>query len=92
MAELDGVWDVRRVSGALPPMYSVRKEIRGDRGVTKVGALPGAPFEIVGLSLRYRFPPGLVDRLEPDGDDAFNGRATLLGREFGRFRMTRRGG
>jgi hypothetical protein len=92
MAGLDGIWDVRRVSGALPPMHGVHKEIRGSRGVTKVGPLPGAPFEVVGLALRYRFPPGLVDRLEPDGPDAFNGRATLLGRELGRFRMTRRGG
>jgi hypothetical protein len=92
MAELDGVWDVHRVSGALPPMAGVRKEIRGGRGWTKVGRAPGAPFEVVGRSLRYRFPPGLVDRLEPDGDDAYAGRATFFGREFGRFRMTRRGG
>lgn len=92
MPELDGVWEVRRVSGALPPLYGVRKEIRGDRGWTKIGPLPGAPFEVVGLSLRYRFPPGLVDRLEPAGERSFDGLATFLGREFGRFRMIKRGG
>jgi hypothetical protein len=89
---LDGVWDVARVSGALPPLYGVRKEIRGDRGWTKLGPLPGAPFEVVGLSLRYRFPPGLVDRLEPAGEASFDGLATFLGRELGRFRMIKRGG
>jgi hypothetical protein len=42
----------------------------------------------VGRSLRYRFPPGLVDELEPDGD-GFRGRAFLVGRELGRFRLER---
>ena len=92
MVELTGDWDVRRVSGALPPMYGVRKHITGASGTTNAGPLPGLPFEVVGLTLRYRFPPGLVDHLEPDGENAFNGRATLFGREVGRFRMTRRGG
>jgi hypothetical protein len=89
MADLDGVWNVQRTSGALPPLYGFRKEISGERGVTKIGPLPGLPFEVVGLSLRYRFPPGLVDHLEPVGD-VLLGRATLFGRELGRFRMTRR--
>ena len=92
MPELEGVWNVTRTAGALPPLYGVRKEIRGDRGWTKLGPLPGAPFDVVGLTLRYRFPPGLVDTLEADGDTSFDGRATLFGRELGRFRMTRRGG
>jgi hypothetical protein len=92
VADLTGVWNVERVSGALPPMAGVRKQIRGTRGTTNAGPLPGLPFDVVGLSLRYRFPPGLVDHLEPAGDNVFNGRATLFGAELGRFRMTRRGG
>ena len=89
VVDLDGAWNVRRTGGALPPLYGVRKEIRGRRGSTRVAALPGGfPFSVDGLTLRYRFPPGLVDHLEPDGD-AFRGRATLFGRELGRFRMTK---
>ena len=34
MAELDGVWDVRRTGGALPPLVGVRKRIQGTRGET----------------------------------------------------------
>jgi hypothetical protein len=88
VADLDGAWSVERVSGALPPMYGVRKDISGTRGVTRAGLLPGLPFDVEGLTLRYRFPPGLVDHLEPDGEN-FSGRATLFGRELGRFRMYR---
>jgi hypothetical protein len=89
VAALDGVWDLKRLSGLLPPLAGVRKEISGARGVTKVGPLPGVPFDVVGLSLRYG-PPfrGFVDELEPDGD-GFLGRATFRGREFGRFALTR---
>ena len=47
MAELDGLWDVRRVSGLLPPMVGVRKRVSGSKGETKVGPLPGAPFDVV---------------------------------------------
>jgi hypothetical protein len=92
VADLTGVWDVRRVSGALPPMYGVYKRITGSRGSTHASVLPALPFEVVGLTLRYRFPPGLVDHLEPAGENVYDGRATLFGRELGRFRMTRRGG
>jgi len=89
VGELDGVWDVRRVSGFPPPMIGVRKEISGGKGETKVGPLPGAPFDVVGLSLRYRAPfRGFVDELEPQGD-GFAGRATFRGRVFGRFALTR---
>jgi hypothetical protein len=89
VAVLDGVWDVKRVSGFLPPLVGVRKEISGEQGETKVGRLPGAPFDVVGLSLRYRAPfRGFVDELAPDGD-GFLGRATFRGREFGRFALTR---
>lgn len=87
MAELDGEWDVKREGGLLPPMRSVRKHIEGDRGVTTAGRVR-LPFRVVGRSLRYRFPPGLVDELEPDGE-GFTGRAVLAGLEVGRFRLER---
>jgi hypothetical protein len=89
VAVLDGVWDVKRVSGLLPPLVGVRKEISGKEGKTKVVLLPGVPFDVVGLSLRYRAPfRGFVDQLDPDGE-GFLGRATFRGREFGRFALTR---
>lgn len=88
MAVLDGEWDVERVSGALPPLAGVRKRIAGEEGVTTLGLLR-FPFAVRGLELRYRFPPGLVDVLQPEGD-GFLGRTRLLGRELGRFRLTRR--
>ena len=89
MAELDGIWEVERRSGALPPMYGVRKRISGSRGVTKPGRLPAMHFDVEGLRLRYRFPfAGLVDELEPE-DDGFRGRAVLFGRELGRFALRR---
>lgn len=91
MADLDGVWDVRRVSGALPPLVGVHKRISGTSGHTKLGPLPGVPFDVVGLSLRYRSPlRGFVDELTPDAD-GFSGRATLNGREYGRFVLRRPG-
>jgi hypothetical protein len=89
MAELDGVWNVRRLGGLLPPMLGVRKHIAGTRGQTTIGRLPGAPFDVVGLSLRYRAPfAGFVDELVRDGD-RYLGRATFRAREFGRFVMER---
>ena len=91
MAELDGVWNVKRLSGLLPPLVGVHKEIHGTTGETKVGPLPGATFDVVGLSLRYRAPfAGFVDELEPD-DAGFRGTATFRGRRFGRFALERRG-
>jgi hypothetical protein len=89
MAELDGVWNVRRLGGLLPPLAGVRKRIDGARGETAIGPLPGAPFDVVGLSLRYRAPfTAFVDELEPDAD-GFLGRATFRGRQFGRFALER---
>lgn len=89
MGELDGVWDVRRTGGALPPLVGVRKEISGTSGSTKVGPLPGLPFDVVGLSLRYRPPfAGFVDELEPAGE-VYRGQATFRGRVFGKFEMQR---
>jgi hypothetical protein len=89
VGELDGVWNVVRAGGVLPPLLGIRKEIDGTRGVTRLGALPGVPFQVEGLRLRYRRPfSAFVDELEP-ATDGFHGRATFRGREFGRFAMRR---
>jgi hypothetical protein len=89
VGELDGVWKVKRVGGLLPPLVGVHKRISGTSGETRVGRLLGAPFDVVGLELRYRAPfKGFVDQLEPDGD-GFLGRATWRGRAFGRFALKR---
>jgi hypothetical protein len=88
---LEGEWNVHRTGGWLPPLVGVRKRIDGARGWTTLGPVPGAPFDVAGLSLRYRGPfTGFVDQLEPDGPDGYRGRAMFRGREYGRFRMERR--
>jgi hypothetical protein len=88
--ELDGEWDVERVSGALPPLWGVRKRIDGARGQTLFGPVP-VGFDVVGRELRYRLPlRGLVDVVEPEGD-GFAGRTLLFGRYVGRFRLRRAG-
>jgi ferritin-like metal-binding protein YciE len=88
--ELDGIWNVRRTGGLLPPLVGVRKRISGTRGSTLVGGGAfGAPFDVVGTELHYRAPfTGFVDVLTADGD-TWRGRATFRGREFGKFEMTR---
>jgi ferritin-like metal-binding protein YciE len=87
--ELDGVWAVERVSGALPPLPGCVKRIHGTRGVTEFPRLPGMPFVVRGLELHYRAPFGLlVDKLERQNGGYF-GRATVLGREFGQFTLRR---
>ena len=92
MLTLDGEWHVVRTGGFLPPMLGVWKRISGTSGETKVGPLPGVPFAVEGLRLRYRGPlSGFVDELEPEGD-GFRGRATFLGREYGRFALRPRDG
>ena len=90
MSDLDGVWDVRRLGGALPPLNGVRKRIRGARGETIIGRRgAGVPFKVSGHELRYRAPFAfLVDVLEPDGD-GFRGRATAFGRSYGEFELRR---
>lgn len=89
MGELDGTWTVRRVSGALPPLVGVRKRIDGASGETTVLGAPGIPFDVDGLTLRYRAPLGfLVDELERDGD-GYRGRATAFGRTYARFELLR---
>jgi ferritin-like metal-binding protein YciE len=90
VTELDGIWDVRRTGGLLPPLTRVRKHIAGTRGTTRVAGLLGAPFDVVGLELHYRAPfAGFVDVLTPGPSGVgFEGRATYRGREFGRFALT----
>jgi hypothetical protein len=91
VGELDGMWNVYRTGGLLPPLYGVHKRIDGSRGSTRVGPFFGMPFDVVGLELRYRAPlAGFVDVLEPRGDGSYDGRATLRGRTFGTFRLTGR--
>ena len=88
MDGLDGTWDVRRVSGALPPLVAMRKRISGAEGETVLGPVR-AGFDVVGGELRYRSPfAGFVDVLERE-DDGFAGRALLRGIEYGRFRLER---
>ena len=89
MSELDGVWAVERVSGALPPLHGCVKRIQGDHGTTEFPYLPGMPCDVRGLELRYRGPIApLVDKLERR-TGGYRGRATLLGREFGEFELRR---
>ncbi len=91
VAELDGLWEVQRTGGALPPMIGVRKRIQGSGGETTLGPFLRVPFDIDGLTLRYRRPlRGFVDKLEPAGLD-FHGRATFRGREYGQFSLRRIG-
>jgi ferritin-like metal-binding protein YciE len=89
MADLEGVWDVRRIGGALPPLTGVRKRIRGASGETVLLRGAGIPFDVRGHELRYRAPFAfLVDVLEPSGD-GFRGRATAFGRVYGEFELRR---
>ena len=91
MAGLDGVWEVERTGGALPPLVGVRKRIHGTRGSTVCGPLPGLPFDVRGNELHYRSPfSGFVDVVEPGGGDLYRGRATFRGTTFGHFVMRRR--
>ncbi len=87
MTELDGVWNVERMGGFLPPLHGVRKRISGARGETALGSLPGVSFVVAGRELRYRGPlNAFVDVLEPS-QDGWNGRALFRGREYGQFRL-----
>jgi ferritin-like metal-binding protein YciE len=89
VAHLDGVWDVERTGGLLPPLAGIRKRIGGTRGVTLLGPARMS-FDVRGNELHYRRPfQGFVDELEPTSDDVFHGRATFMGREFGTFVLRR---
>ena len=89
VSELDGVWEIRRTGGLLPPLHGVRKKIHGTHGKTLLpGGVVGVPFDVVGLELHYGAPfAGFVDRLVPF-DGGFLGHATFRRRVFGRFEMT----
>jgi ferritin-like metal-binding protein YciE len=96
MKDLEGEWRVERLGGFLPPMIGVRKGIRGDRGETRIGPLPGWPFRVERregrVALIYRPPfSALVDELWIGARASWLGRSTLGGRELGRFRISRRG-
>lgn len=88
--ELEGVWELRRTGGLLPPLRGVTKRIRGARGETRLGRLPGLPFRVDGLRLRY--PAGFVDVLSPRADGDYDGAGTFLGIRYGTFRMHRAAG
>jgi ferritin-like metal-binding protein YciE len=91
VAGLDGVWEVERTGGALPPLVGCRKRIHGTRGSTVFGPLPGVPFEVRGNELHYRSPfAGFVDVVEPDDPNHYRGRATFRGVTFGQFAMRRK--
>jgi ferritin-like metal-binding protein YciE len=88
VGELDGVWQVTRLSGALPPLWGVRKQISGARGRTLVGGF-SVPFDVHGHELHYRAPlNGVVDVLEP-APHGFHGRTAVFGREIGTFELRR---
>ena len=94
MDELKGRWRVERLSGALPPMVAVYKEINGKRGETRFGHFLTLPFRIEQRedcpALVYRPPISmLVDELRKQAEDSWLGETTIGGRAFGRFRMTR---
>jgi ferritin-like metal-binding protein YciE len=89
MGELDGIWRVERVGGALPPLLGCVKRIHGTHGTTEFRYVPGMPFDVRGLELHYRPPFNvLVDRLEPS-DGGYVGHALIGGKEYGQFRMRR---
>jgi len=89
VGELDGVWAVERVSGALPPLHGCVKRIHGSHGTTECPNFPGMPFDVRGLELHYRGPFALlIDKLERR-NGGYIGRATVLGREFGQFELRR---
>ena len=94
MDELEGRWRVERLSGVLPPMVAVHKEIHGKRGETRFGHLIRLRFRIEERedcsALVYRPPFSiLVDEVRKRTQDSWLGETTLGGRTFGRFRMMR---
>ena len=87
---------MERFGGFLPPMLGLRKRIRGDRGETRVGALPGWPFRVERRKGRVALVPlpplsAIVDEVWTGAEGSWPGRSTLGGRELGRFRMIRDG-
>jgi len=89
VASFDGVWNVERRGGYLPPLAGMRKRINGTRGVTLVGPVR-MRFDVRDSELHYKRPfEGFVDVLEAVDTEHVRGRATFRGREFGQFELTR---
>jgi hypothetical protein len=93
-SDLEGRWRVERLSGILPPMLGVNKEISGARGRTKLGPLPVLPFRVESREdcIALAYSPSfsvLIDELTAGSGDSWVGRTTLGGYKLGRFRMTR---
>ena len=87
MSELDGVWEVKRTDGLLPPMVGVHKRIQGTTGRTEVGPVGVEVVVVDGRELHYRRPlDGFVDVVTP-AEGGWTGRALFRGREYGRFRL-----
>ena len=87
---------MERTGGLLPPMVGTWKRISGDRGETRLGPVLRLPMRVERsggrASLAYGPPlSALVDEVAPAGPDLWHGRATFMGRPFGRFRMVRIG-
>ena len=94
MDELEGRWQVERLSGALPSMVAVHKEVHGKRGETRFGHLLGLRFRIEERedcpALVYRPPFSMqVDEVRKQTEDSWLVETPLEGRALGRFRMTR---
>jgi ferritin-like metal-binding protein YciE len=88
VAQLDGVWEVRRRSGVLPPLLGMRKRIHGARGETLLGPIR-MPFDVRGNELHYRAPfSGFVDVVHGEGD-VLRGSATFKGTEYALFELRR---
>ena len=77
-------------------MFGVWKRIRGDRGETRLGRVLRLPLRVErrgGRTVPAYEPPlsALVDKISPARPGLWHGRATFMGRPFGRFRMVRIG-
>lgn len=98
---LEGDWEVKRLSGPLP-MPFVWKRIRLGRGETRVSPRswrsrkqffePRAPFELEQreghVALIYRPPLSfLIDELRAEADGSWLGRAKVAGFQYAWFRM-----
>ncbi len=95
LRDLQGDWNVERLSGPLP-MPFIWKRIRGSRGETYVLPRslrsPGLPFELEQreghVALIYRPPLSfLVDELRREADGSWLGRARVAGLQYAWFRM-----
>lgn len=98
---LEGDWEVRRLSGPLP-MPFVWKRVRGGRGETRVSPRswrarevpfePKLPFRLEQreghVDLIYRPPLSfMVDELRLEADGSWLGRAYVAGLQYAWFRM-----